>query len=226
MKRILTFAILTLSGLICTYAQNIINLKNGSIVRGELVESIPNEKVSIKTSDGSIIVYTADEVASIVKDKEYTTAPQASTRYLASRGYRGFVDITPSWGFIGFNTMHGYQFSHNFFLGGGIKYIVDFNGDDHDLPLYVALQGNFGQKKAQFTIGGRLGLLLYSKHDYLSPEGEILISNGFGGFYLNLNMGVRVAFSSDYAMTIKPEMEMCYWGFPSIYPGISLGFEF
>ncbi len=45
--------------------QDVVYLKNGSIIRGKIVELTPNKTVKIKTADGSIFVYKMDEVEKI-----------------------------------------------------------------------------------------------------------------------------------------------------------------
>ena len=44
---------------------DVVYLKNGSIIRGMVVETIPNETIKIRTADGSIFVYSLDEVEKI-----------------------------------------------------------------------------------------------------------------------------------------------------------------
>jgi hypothetical protein len=46
----------------------VLYLKNGSIIRGMIIEQIPNEQVKIQTSDGSVFVYTMDQVLKITKE--------------------------------------------------------------------------------------------------------------------------------------------------------------
>jgi len=46
----------------------VLYLKNGSIIRGMIIEQIPNEQVKIKTGDGSVFVYTMDQVLKITKE--------------------------------------------------------------------------------------------------------------------------------------------------------------
>ena len=48
--------------------QDVVYLKNGSIVRGMVIEQVPGKSLKIKTSDGSIFVYTMDEVEKITKE--------------------------------------------------------------------------------------------------------------------------------------------------------------
>ena len=52
------------------------------------------------------------------------------------------------------------------------------------------------------------------------------ISEGFGGLYFNFNLGLRLGFTPQYAMTIKPQLEFLYGGFPTLNFGLNFGFEF
>ncbi|HUX42881.1 MAG TPA: hypothetical protein VMV83_17075 [Rectinemataceae bacterium] len=63
------------------WAQNLVDvvyLKNGSIVRGTILEQIPNADLKIKTADGSIFVFAMSDVARITKEESAPTAPTAS----------------------------------------------------------------------------------------------------------------------------------------------------
>lgn len=153
--------------------------------------------------------------------------------HIAPRGYRGTVEIAPialsvEGLAMKFNTTHGFQFNHNLFLGGGLGIVTYYNSDKIDIPVYIAIQSNVGEKMAQFTYGGRLGVSVYSKHYGTDPENipHETVSEGAGPLYLNLNLGLRLGFSPQYAMTIKPELEVIYWGLPSLNFGINVGFEF
>ena len=48
--------------------EDVIHLKNGSIIRGEITLIVPNDNVKIRTRDGNLLVYRMDEVARIVKE--------------------------------------------------------------------------------------------------------------------------------------------------------------
>ena len=43
--------------------EDVVHLKNGGIVRGMIIEQIPNESLKVQTQDGSLFVYTMDEIA-------------------------------------------------------------------------------------------------------------------------------------------------------------------
>jgi len=42
--------------------QDVVYLKNGSIIRGIVIEQIPNKSIKIETSDKSVFVYQMDEI--------------------------------------------------------------------------------------------------------------------------------------------------------------------
>ena len=48
---------------------DIIHLKNGSIIRGLIIEIIPDETIKIETADGSIFVYPFNEVEKTITTK-------------------------------------------------------------------------------------------------------------------------------------------------------------
>ena len=48
--------------------EDVVHLKNGSIVRGTIIEQIPGESLKIQTQGGSVFVYTMDEIVKISKE--------------------------------------------------------------------------------------------------------------------------------------------------------------
>ena len=57
-----------LPGLIAQSLIDVVELKNGSVLRGTITEQVPNESLKLKTADGSLIVYRMDEVARITRE--------------------------------------------------------------------------------------------------------------------------------------------------------------
>ena len=51
--------------LIAHQTEDVVYLKNGSIVRGTIVEEVPDESLKIQMQDGSVFVYERDEIARI-----------------------------------------------------------------------------------------------------------------------------------------------------------------
>ena len=59
--------------------EDVVYLKNGSIIRGLVLETIPNQTVKIQTVDRNIFVFQMSEVEKITKEeKPNTTAPNSS----------------------------------------------------------------------------------------------------------------------------------------------------
>jgi hypothetical protein len=57
---------------------NVVHLKNGSMIKGVIIEQIPNESLKLKTYDGSIFVFKADEIEKItLEEKVEAPAVQA-----------------------------------------------------------------------------------------------------------------------------------------------------
>ncbi|MGB8953321.1 MAG: hypothetical protein WCC06_11730 [Candidatus Aminicenantales bacterium] len=54
---------------------DIVYLKNGRIIRETIIELVPNEKIAIRMSDGSIFVFKMEEIIKIEKS-EMKTQPQ------------------------------------------------------------------------------------------------------------------------------------------------------
>jgi opacity protein-like surface antigen len=62
--------VLSLASSLSAAAQvdEVLYLKNGSIIRGTIIEQIPNVSVKIRTLDGSIFVYKVEEIEKITKE--------------------------------------------------------------------------------------------------------------------------------------------------------------
>lgn len=68
--------------------KDVVHLKNGSIVKGTIVENVPGDYIKIETSDGSIFVFKMREIAKFMKEKAETTryagspvSPDAAAQY-------------------------------------------------------------------------------------------------------------------------------------------------
>ncbi len=51
--------------------QEVVYLKNGSVIRGVILELVPEKSVKIQTADGNIFVYQMSEVQKITKEKPF-----------------------------------------------------------------------------------------------------------------------------------------------------------
>ncbi|MFA6745470.1 MAG: hypothetical protein WCR94_06895, partial [Bacteroides graminisolvens] len=65
MKKALLVLFLIIGSITVSIAQNVqevVYLKNGSVVRGSVIEQVPNVSLKIQTADGSVFAYQMSEV--------------------------------------------------------------------------------------------------------------------------------------------------------------------
>ena len=62
--------VLDLSGVAATQTDDVVYLKNGSIVRGQILELTPDAVVKIEMADGSVFVFRMEEVERITKEPQ------------------------------------------------------------------------------------------------------------------------------------------------------------
>ena len=162
MRKLLLVLTLLLS--ISTYvaAQNyteVVYLKNGSIIKGVIIEQVPNVSLKIKTGDGSLIICQMSDVTKITKEERYTRDYRKDTNDRKAarntlKGYKGFVDFAYIGDVSDYNaskielsTTHGYQFNNYFFVGGGVAFNYYTDADLYAAPIYANFRANFINKK-------------------------------------------------------------------------------
>ena len=197
MKKVIVFLIILCGFAINSFAQNmqeVVYLKNGSVVRGVIIEQIPNRSVKIKTADGSIFAYNMSEVVRITKEASLKKAYSSDNEI--KKGYRGFVDIGYTFGVgdlrmdrLEFTTTHGYQFNPYLFagLGAGISYWPDTEVMGY--PLFVDIRTDI-PTEAIFSPFVDIKLGFNPSNDHMS-------------LYGNFSAGCRVAFSKHMAFNIS-----------------------
>ncbi|QIU94357.1 DUF481 domain-containing protein [Bacteroides faecium] len=204
MRKLLLLLTLLLS--ISTYvaAQNyteVVYLKNGSVIKGVIIEQVPNVSLKIKTGDGSLIICQMNDVEKIIKEERYTRdyRTDIDNRKAARntlKGYKGFVDF----GYIvdlsdydankvEISTSHGYQFNNYFYLGGGVAADFYTDADLIAVPIFVDFRANFINKK-------------------VTPFADIKTGYSVGdveGAYVSTGIGVRFSLKGKKAINLKLE---------------------
>lgn len=84
-----TFMLLTTIGLLAQQYIDVVYLKNGSVIRGVIMEQVPNQSIKIQTADKSIFVYKMDEVDKMVKEEAQTTSSSKSSS-ISSQGRESY----------------------------------------------------------------------------------------------------------------------------------------
>jgi hypothetical protein len=77
MKKIETFLVLSIFFIVCanvsaqTYGnyRDAVYLKNGSVIKGIIIENIPNVSIKLQMADGSIFIYKYEEIEKFTKEE-------------------------------------------------------------------------------------------------------------------------------------------------------------
>ncbi len=149
--------------------REVIHLNNGSVIKGTIIEQVPNQTYKIETSDGSQFVYKWDEVTKITKEVATSTASTA-VKY-QGEVFTGFGIGTGTFAMDRFylHTIQGARISKHFSAGLGIglnmimPYEFSYNLPELFLPIYVNFKGYLPVSDksslfASFDIGGSFGI--------------------------------------------------------------------
>lgn len=128
---------------------DIVYLKNGSIIRGSVEEFNVDGNIKIKTDDGSLFVYPANQVLRIQREVEEKRERKPSLFWSnLGEAYRGYADVGYGVGIgkhdgshFGASTTHGFEFGPYVYLGAGLAfdyyYNLPFDEKQFCMPIYL-----------------------------------------------------------------------------------------
>jgi hypothetical protein len=139
-----------------SYNGDVVYLKNGSAIRGVIIEQVPNQSLKIKTADGSIFVYNISDVEKIAKEELEAIEPATKSVYSnvgkkSLKGYKAFIDLGYTFADesredanrFEASFSNGYRFNNYVFLGAGIAYHDYDAAKLHTVPIFVDFRANF-----------------------------------------------------------------------------------
>ncbi|MBR5469042.1 MAG: hypothetical protein IKU78_01065 [Paludibacteraceae bacterium] len=195
--------------------KDVVYLKNGSVIKGNIKEIVPSESLKIETYDGSLFVFKMNEVERILKEEMQKNTKFKNNELFTK--YAGFLDVSfggKLYDMFSFDisTTHGGYISEYFFMGAGIEFDLTYqliryihNGEIISqvpnylfaLPVYADFRMNpLGiQKKITPFVDLRIGCEALSPLFFLSPSAGIRFK--FDKIALN------VGFSYEYYATGK-----------------------
>jgi hypothetical protein len=211
MKKSLILLLLILPGII-SFAQNVqyedvVYLKNGSIIRGMIIEQIPNQTLKIQTVDRNVFVFQFEEIEKITKEE---VPPGAFPGYHSGTGgvnksmikEKGFESTFEfglggllEWGSpaLGLYVIAGYRFVPQFVLSGGAG--IEFYEDRSMLPLFVNVRTDLVKARVTPFFAANAG---YAFGWVSYDEGS-----DWGGMFVEPNFGVRFNFNPNFAMNLS-----------------------
>lgn len=200
MKKVLLILALMLGASTATFGQStkdVLYLKNGSVIYGQLIEMVPDKQVKIKTADGSVFIYNTSEVDRIekaekeVKEQRSERKSSFRTRKIAT-GFKGFIDDSYSASMNGsdFNrgglsVSLGSQILPQLFVGAGLGLEYYNELEVLTVPVFADVRVNF--------INGPISPFLGVKVGYTAL-------GDFEGFYLNPMVGCRFGLTNKLAL--------------------------
>lgn len=127
-------------------ATETVYLKNGSVIKGEIIEQIPGKSIKVQTKDGSIWVYDVDEIEKITKeDASAAEGADCNIRHrkldftvatgynIATKGGSGSVPID-------FTVSKRFSPYFSAGVGAGID-IGTASGSDPIIPIFASFKG-------------------------------------------------------------------------------------
>ncbi|MFI3260018.1 MAG: hypothetical protein R3Y16_07995 [Rikenellaceae bacterium] len=179
--------------------QEAIYLNNGSVIKGTIIEQIPNSTYKIETSDGSQFVYQWDEVSKIAKER--TTSSISDEMKYQGEVQTGFGIGTGLLAMdrIFLQTIQGVRVNENLSAGLGIglnmimPYEFDYSLPELFMPIFVNVKGYLAVNEntsmfASLDLGGAFGLtegvtgisgVLFAPSVGVSLNGKVNISLGY-----------------------------------------------
>ena len=229
MKRTILFLV-CLMGMTFAFAQgnmqDVVYLKNGSIIRGNIIEMVPGEMVKIMTADGCVFIYDFVDVEKFTKEKPMyygRTAIKKQSPLAAGimsyimPGLGQFYNGEERKGWIDLGTQVG-GFAA---LLGGVAILAPFS----DIPLQEGPNGElyapmpdvsdfWANTGVVLMIGGTITIYanwLHSIIDAVKSSKRINAENGFVMYQLNdrcaFGMQPSIAYERpQYLQGSKPEL--------------------
>ena len=218
MKKALFMLLMFVGSIATSVAQNVqevVYLKNGSIVRGIVIEQVPGVSLKIQTSDGSVFAYPMSEVDKITKE----TAKSRNSNSLAfnghsdnGAGYKGFIDLGYTFGVgdlgidrLELSTSHGYQFNPYLYAGAGIAVNYYLDAEVVGLPIFAHLRANILDNNISPYIDFRIGY---------SPLKDVQ------GFYMAPSIGCKIkSFNISVGYVMQKAKYSYYYYYYDSYSG-------
>ncbi len=191
--------------------QDVVYLKNGSIIRGVIIEQVPNVSIKIETVDKNVFVYQIAEIEKITKEPYQGRAGSTSrqgtngitlTNASLNTGYSGLAELGFQIGVgdygmsrLKLDYIYSYQLSSPISLGLGTGLRYFFDAEEIAFPFFADFRANFSSNKTNPYLSLGLGYLFNKKF------------NGVG-FLLAPTVGTRFIISENTLMNIGLGYEM------------------
>ncbi len=200
--------------------EDVVYLKNGSVVHGMIVEQVPNESVKIQTKGKDVFVFKMDEIEKITKEKLSVKAEKApESNDIKKDPYTGYsLTLESHLGegtsknalnetTIGMHVINGITINSAYSLGVGIGFdIINENRSYYkNYPDYYnynheyLVMTYFIDARA-FPIKSKISPMIILDYGYSAGVFSNYIT---GGFLLNAGVGTKLNFTRRLALNLS-----------------------
>ena len=184
--------------------QDVVYLKNGNIIRGIIIEQVPNKSIKIETADRSVFLYQMDEIEKLTKEEIKGKSKNTGDLSGLKTGYKGIAEMGYQIGVgnygmdrLKLNVIYGYQISPYFSLGLGTGLRYYFDAGATLIPVFADFRANFLNKRVSPYLSLGLGYSFDAGYHFKGV-----------GFLLNPTAGVSFKVSNKSSLNVGLGYEM------------------
>lgn len=182
--------------------EDVIYLKNGSAIRGMIIEYVPGVSFKIQTYDGNIFVYDIAEIEKMTKEIPSVKLRKARMHYANNEfnketGYLGHVEIGLAPGINGYSPfrvgatiINGYRVLPQFAVGVGVGLQFFTGYSELSLPIFAHLRSDFLNRNVSPFLAFNLGYNFS------------ILGGYYGGLMMEPSAGVGFNMGNKYRMTV------------------------
>ncbi len=155
--------------------EDVIYLKNGGIIRGRIIEQVPDKSIKIETADRNVFVFQMNEIDKFEKEDF-----QPKNDMSLPKGYRGIVELGYQFGVGEFgydrlklNLILAYQLHPYISIGIGTGLRNYFEFEETLLPFFFDFRANLMDSKFSPYISLGVGYN-FQLENSLEVEGALL----------------------------------------------------
>jgi opacity protein-like surface antigen len=199
--------------------QDVVYLKNGSILRGTIVLQDPGKLIKLKTSDNSLWVFTNEQIDSITKPVKVRILPKTGYYNLTETGFLAGDYSNATRAVFTLINVNSWRFNNG--LSAGIGAGVELSEESY-LPVVADLRYFHGEKRSvpfvslqagySISLGGSYDQIIYAIDDrrmspvvYPGPIPDYSKDplSATGGFLVNPAIGIQTPLNENLSMTFS-----------------------
>jgi hypothetical protein len=177
--------------------EDVVYLKNGSIIHGLIIEQIPNQSIKIQTRDGNVFFYKIEEIEKLTKEQIKSVDNNLDGNKIKQSGYTLIIELNLAEGLgssrndhsYGMEIVNGYLINPYFSIGIGVG--VAKHKYSTFLPIYTDIRINFINKEVTPFFIGDFGYGI-----------EVTDRNN-GGLFANPSFGVKFFIAPRTALNLS-----------------------